>query len=206
VEKEGERPPEAETTWRRIRIAALVVAAASALTAFLVVGLLRPDGLTREERLHSALVSTEPGDPRLPDGYRLAGVRPGTDVGEVESKLGEAIFELDGPDMFNGVRYEIFRADDPARQRFDQRANDLVRYSPQTGATLFGLGDYPMPSLCVDDPLIGTECFVLVGHVIVQASAANDPLVTKMGLRNHAVLLIQAAVDHLETLDRDLQP
>jgi hypothetical protein len=152
--------------------------------------------------LYASLLATPMEAEELPDGFRSVSIAPGTgNDGPPTKKVGSIIVDIDGPDQFNSLRYEVLRTADVATAEFQEREANALEFAPRRGARVIKPDGFSHPSLCVDDRNIGTECLVLVDNVIVFASAANDPPLGRLlDTAARAIVLVEAGVLHLESL------
>jgi hypothetical protein len=152
--------------------------------------------------LYAALLTTPFEADELPDGFRSISIGPGTGIdGPSAEKVGSIIVDVDGPDQFNSLRYEVLRTVDVATAEFQEREANAREFGPRRGARVFNPDGFLHPSLCVDDRNIGTECLVRVENVIVFASAANDPPLGRfLDTATRAIVLVEAGVLHLESV------
>jgi hypothetical protein len=152
--------------------------------------------------LYSSLLTTPFEADELPNGFRSIAIGPGTGIdGPSATKVGSIIVDVEGPDQFNSLRYEVLRAVDVATAEFEEREANAREFAPRRGARVFKPDGFSHPSLCVDDRNIGTECVVLVDNVIVFASAANDPPLGRfLDTVTRAIVLVEAGVLHLESV------
>jgi hypothetical protein len=152
--------------------------------------------------LYAALLTTPLEANELPNGFRSISIGPGTGIdGPSAEKVGSIIVDVDGPDQFNSLRYEVLRTVDMATAEFQEREANAREFGPRRGARVFKPDGFSHPSLCVDDRNIGTECLVLVENVIVFASAANDPPLGRfLDTATRAIVLVEAGVLHLESV------
>lgn len=163
---------------------------------------IREESAASGANLYALLLAAPLPVEELPDGFRPVAIAPGVGIdGPSEGKVGSIIVDIQGPDQFNVLRYEILTTPDVALAQFKEREANARDFGPRSRARVFKLGGFPHPSLCVDDRNIGTECLVVVDNVIVFASAANDPPMGRfLDTAKRAIVLVEAGVTHLESV------